>query len=94
MHMGRQESVHIGGLKWRVLLYEMHSIVNGTWSLPFFCFVSPTMIKGLATAYELASMKRADLTDGQAFSNALHEGFLTSCSCGIFWCLFVLPSVH
>lgn len=38
-------------------------------------FVSPTMIKGLATAYELASMKRADLTGGQTFSNALHEGF-------------------
>lgn len=29
------ESVHIGCLKRRMLLYEMHSIVNGTWS-PFF----------------------------------------------------------
>lgn len=46
-------------------------------------FVSPTMIKGLATMYELASMKQANLTVSQTFSNALHEGLLTSCSCGI-----------
>lgn len=40
----------------------------------FIDLVSPTMIKGLVTAYELASMKRSDLTGGQTFSNALHEG--------------------
>lgn len=37
--------------------------------------VSPTMIKGLATEHELASMKRADLTGRQTLCNALHEGF-------------------
>lgn len=33
------------------------------------------MIKGLATMYELASVKQSDLTGSQTFSNALREGF-------------------
>lgn len=45
------------------------------WFPVIFCFLLPTMIKGLATTYELASVKQSDLTGSQTFSNALREGF-------------------
>lgn len=38
MHIGGQRSVHIGRLKWWMLLYNMHSIVGGTWPSVVFCF--------------------------------------------------------
>lgn len=97
------EVMHIG--RWRVFILAVRRagcgfarcIVSlkepGRQSWFVFFIVSPTMIKELATVYELASMKQADRTGCQTFSNALHEGFLTSCSVEL-WCLFVLPSVH